>query len=97
MLWPDCSALANVGLDDFALFEQRMNAYTEKNETTEELMEKKNCYRTERSLRSFERRISLPAETQVDKAKAAFKDGLLEIKIPKSEEAKKKQRKINIE
>jgi len=63
----------------------------------EEKVEKKNYYRTERSLGSFERRISLPAETQVDKAKASFKDGLLEIKIPKSEEAKKKQRKINIE
>ena len=63
----------------------------------EEKVEKKNYYRTERSLGSFERRISLPAETQVDKAKASFKDGLLEIKIPKSEETKKKQRKINIE
>ncbi len=51
----------------------------------------------ERSLGSFERRISLPAETEDNKAKASFKDGLLEIKIPKSEEAKKKQRKINIE
>ncbi len=63
----------------------------------EEKVEKKDYYRTERSLGSFERRISLPAETEVDKAKASFKDGLLEIKIPKSEEAKKKQRKINIE
>ena len=63
----------------------------------EEKVEKKNYYRTERSLGSFERRISLPAETQVNQAKASFKDGLLEIKVPKSEEAKKKQRKINIE
>ena len=62
-----------------------------------EKVEKKNYYRTERSSGSFERRISLPAEAQIEKAKASFKDGLLEIKVPKSGEAKKKQRKINIE
>jgi HSP20 family protein len=63
----------------------------------EEKVEKKNYYRSERSSGYFERRISLPAEAQIDKAKASFKDGLLEIKVPKSEEAKKKQRKIDIE
>ena len=63
----------------------------------EEKVEKKNYYRIERSSGSFERRISLPVETQADKAKATFKDGVLQIKIPKSEEAKKKENKINIE
>ena len=63
----------------------------------EEKVEKKNYYRSERSLGYFERRISLPVDTQIDKVKASFKDGLLEIKVPKSEEAKKKERKIIIE
>lgn len=63
----------------------------------EEKVEKKNYYRSERSSGYFERRISLPVETQIDKVKATFKDGLLEIKVPKSEKAKKKERKINIE
>jgi len=63
----------------------------------EEKVEKKNYYRIERSSGSFERRISLPVETQADKAKATFKDGVLQIKIPKSEQAKKKENKINIE
>ena len=63
----------------------------------EEKVEKKDYYHTERSLGFFERRISLPAETQIDKVKASFKEGLLEIKVPKSEETKKKQRKIKIE
>jgi HSP20 family protein len=63
----------------------------------EEKVEKKNYYRSERSSGYFERRISLPVETQIDKAKSSFKDGLLEIKIPKSEEAKKKEWKIKIE
>jgi len=63
----------------------------------EEKIERKNYYRIERSSGSFERRISLPVETQSDKAKASFKDGVLEIKVPKSEEARKKQKKIDIE
>ncbi|RMG70148.1 MAG: Hsp20/alpha crystallin family protein, partial [Nitrospirae bacterium] len=32
-----------------------------------------------------------------DKAKASFKDGILEIRIPKTEEAKKKTRKLQIQ
>jgi HSP20 family protein len=63
----------------------------------EEKVEKKNYYRIERSSGSFERRISLPVEIQADKTKASFKDGVLQIKIPKSDEAKKKEKKINIE
>jgi HSP20 family protein len=63
----------------------------------EEKVEKKNYHRIERSSGSFERRISLPVETQADKAKASFKDGVLQIKIPKSDEAKKKERIIIIE
>jgi HSP20 family protein len=63
----------------------------------EEKVEKKNYYRIERSSGSFERSITLPFETQADKAKASFKDGVLQIKIPKSEEAKKKETKITIE
>lgn len=34
-------------------------------------------------------------EVQTDKASAKFKDGVLEIKIPKTEEAKKKEKKVN--
>ncbi len=63
----------------------------------EEKVEKKNYYRIERSSGSFERRISLPVEIQSDKAKASFRDGVLEIKVPKTEEAKKKEKKIPIE
>jgi HSP20 family protein len=34
---------------------------------------------------------------QTEKAEAKFKDGVLEIRIPKTEEAKKKERKVIIE
>lgn len=63
----------------------------------EEKVEKKDFYRMERSYGSFTRSFSLPSEVQTDKVKAQFKDGILEIRIPKTEEAKKKEKKVLIE
>ncbi|MEW6570986.1 MAG: Hsp20/alpha crystallin family protein [Nitrospirota bacterium] len=63
----------------------------------EEKVERKDYYRLERSFGSFTRTFSLPAEVQSDKAKAAFKNGVLEIRLPKTEEAKKKEVKVKIE
>jgi HSP20 family protein len=63
----------------------------------EEKIEKKDYYRFERSYGSFSRSLRLPTDVQTDKAKASFKDGILEVRIPKTEEAKKKGRKIPIE
>jgi HSP20 family protein len=63
----------------------------------EEKVEKKNYYRMERSYGSFTRTFSLPADVQTDKAKAEFKDGILQIRVPKTEEAKQKEKKVLIE
>lgn len=63
----------------------------------EEKVEKKNYYRMERSYGSFTRSFRLPAEVQTHKVKANFKDGVLEVRIPKTEEAKSKEKKIPIE
>jgi HSP20 family protein len=63
----------------------------------EEKVERKNYHRIERSYGSFTRSVRLPAEIQSDLAKASFKDGVLEVRIPITEEAKKKGRKIEIE
>jgi HSP20 family protein len=63
----------------------------------EEKIEKKDYYRLERSYGSFHRTFDLPAEVQTDKAKASFKNGVLEVRIPKTEEAKEKVKKITIE
>jgi HSP20 family protein len=54
-------------------------------------------YRCERSFGSFSRVVDLPADIQTDKAKASFKDGLLEIRVPKTEEAKKKHIKVKVD
>jgi HSP20 family protein len=63
----------------------------------EEKVEKKNYFRMERSYGSFTRCFSLPSEVQTDKVKAQFKDGILEIRVPKTEEAKQKEKKVLIE
>jgi HSP20 family protein len=63
----------------------------------EEEVKKKGYYYSERSYGSFMRTIDLPKEVQVDKAYANFKDGVLEVRLPKTEEAKRKEVKIKVE
>jgi HSP20 family protein len=63
----------------------------------EEKVEKKNYHRLERSYGSFTRTVRLPAETRSEEARASFKDGVLEVRIPKTEEARKKGKKIEID
>jgi len=48
-------------------------------------------HRREREDGKFSRVIALPVDVQVDKIEAGYVDGLLSIKIPKSEAAKPKQ------
>jgi len=63
----------------------------------EEKIEKKNYHRLERSYGSFVRSFRLPTEVQTEQVKAQFKDGILEIRVPKTEEARKKEKKVQIE
>jgi HSP20 family protein len=63
----------------------------------EEKVEKKDYVHFERSYGSFARSFQLPSEVQTDKAKAVFKDGVLEIRVPKTEEAKQRTRKVPVE
>jgi HSP20 family protein len=51
----------------------------------------------ERSYGAFIRTIELPTDVQTEKAKASFKDGILEIRLPKTEEAKRKEITVNVE
>lgn len=67
----------------------------EKKEESEE--EKKGFRRKERFYGSFHREIDLPSTVDKDKVKASYKDGVLELTLPKKEEAKKKQIKVDIE
>lgn len=60
----------------------------------EEKIEKKDYHRFERSYGSFSRSFRLPDNVSADKSKASFKDGVLEIRVPKTRESK--QKKITI-
>jgi HSP20 family protein len=58
--------------------------------------EEKGFYRHERFCGPFDRVIDLPAEVDENKAEAEFSKGVLTIRLPKTEEAQAKQRKIKI-
>ena len=62
-----------------------------------EEIKKENYYRAERSYGSFLRTLDLPNEVRADKVKASFKNGILEVRMPKTEEAKAKEVKVKVE
>ena len=51
----------------------------------------------ERSYGSFVRAVHLPKEVKHDKISASYKNGVLKVVLPKSEEAKTKEVKIKVE
>ncbi len=53
--------------------------------------EETEVHRSERFFGRFQRVITLPTAVAADKVKAQYKDGILTITLPKSEEAKPKQ------
>lgn len=63
----------------------------------EEEVKEENYYRSERSYGSFVRTLELPKDVHADKVKASFKNGILEVRMPKTEEAKAKEIKVKIE
>ncbi|HVN79722.1 MAG TPA: Hsp20/alpha crystallin family protein [Terriglobia bacterium] len=62
----------------------------------EEDLHEDDYYYCERSHGSFSRSIELPAEVKADQIKATFKDGILQIRFPKTEEAKRKSVSIKV-
>lgn len=53
-------------------------------------------FREERFYGSFHRAITLPTQVDRTKVQASFKDGVLELTLPKKEEAKPQQIKIDV-
>jgi HSP20 family protein len=53
-------------------------------------------HRVERSYGAFARTFSLPTVVDTGNIKAEFKDGLLQLTLPKREEAKPRQIQINV-
>lgn len=70
---------------------------TLKGEKKQEKEEKdKNYYLSERSYGSFQRSFALPDNIDQDKISAAFAKGVLTVSLPKTAEAQKTQKKIEV-
>jgi len=67
----------------------------EKKQDSEQKQE--DYIRTERVYGYFSRSFTLPAGVDAQNIKATFKEGILELNLPKKEEAKSKHQKINIQ
>lgn len=63
----------------------------------EEEVKEENYYRCERSYGSFIRTLELPKDVHADKVKASFKNGILEVRLPKTEQAKTKEIKVKVD
>ncbi|MBX6419731.1 MAG: Hsp20/alpha crystallin family protein [Nevskia sp.] len=66
----------------------------EKKEETEE--KRKNYYLSERRYGSFQRCFQVPDGVDSDKIEATFSKGVLKVKLPKTPEAQKKEKKISV-
>jgi len=53
-------------------------------------------FRSERYFGKFQRSVALPALVDSTKVKASYKDGILTVDLPKSEEAKPKQIEVSV-
>src|SRR5437870_9275255 len=56
----------------------------------------KKYHRVERAYGSFVRSFTLPDGAEADKVNAEFKDGVLKVHLPKSEEVKPKQIEVKV-
>ena len=80
---------------DISLKDDLLTIRGEKKEKKE--AKEENRYYVERSYGSFSRTINLPAKVQADRVKASYKDGVLEISLPKSQEAKMREVHVDVE
>jgi HSP20 family protein len=80
---------------DISLSDGYLTIKGEKKQEKEEKDE--NYHFIERSYGSFTRSVRLTREVQGDKITASFKNGVLSVTLPKSEEAKKKEIKIKVD
>jgi HSP20 family protein len=62
----------------------------------ESKVEDAEVYRAERFFGRFQRTVTLPTPVAVEKVKAQYKDGILTITLPKTEEAKPKHIDVSV-
>ena len=62
----------------------------------EKEVKEESYHRIERSYGNFQRSFSLPVSVEPDKVTARFKDGVLEVILPKKEQARTKQIQVDV-
>ena len=63
---------------------------------SEQTHEEADVYRAERFFGRFQRTVTLPTPVAADKVKAQYKDGILTITLPMTEESKPKHIDVNV-
>ena len=81
---------------DVSLADGVLTIKGERKTETETDEKDKHYHRVERSYGAFERAMSLPSDVDESKIAADFKNGVLELTLPKKPEAKKKAKKIQV-
>jgi HSP20 family protein len=62
----------------------------------EKEVKEENYHRIERAYGTFHRSFSLPSSVEQDKIGAKFKNGILEVTLPKREQTRPKQIKVDV-
>ncbi len=62
----------------------------------EENRDKDNVHYRERMFGSFERTFTLTAPVRSDQVKATYRDGVLEVRVPKAEEARTREIEVQV-
>ncbi len=62
----------------------------------EEKVERRSYYRFERAAGTFTRTVHLPSEVEHEKAHAAYRDGVLEVRAPKATTVRPATKKVEI-
>ncbi len=87
--------LPGVDKDDIDISVTERSVSIKGSTSHEEKEEKGDYYRSEISRGSFARSLPLPAEVEESKAKASFKDGILELTLPKKTRSRRQKIKID--
>src|SRR3990172_6635716 len=94
--WTPLRELAAMQEKDIAIkVEDNVLSITGERRMEKEVKEE-NYHRIERAYGSFNRSFTLPRTVDRDGIKAAYKDGVLKVSLPKKEETKPKQIKIDV-
>jgi HSP20 family protein len=79
---------------DLSLHDGSLSISGERKQETK--VEEAEVYRAERFFGRFQRTVTLPTPVAVDRVKAEYKDGLLLVTLPKTEEAKPKRIDVHV-